>query len=141
MGRALGISVVLAVLAVPRIDARDPALVVIVHPSRMESLDLSDVARIYLRKRRLWADGTAIVPLNREAGSGPREVFSVRVLGARTAELASYWNRAYFDGVFPPAVLSSGGAVVRYVANEPRAIGYVAPEEVDGSVRVVLTLD
>jgi len=42
------------------------ALAIVVHPERAAALDIEDVARIYLRKRRFWGDGTPIVALNRE---------------------------------------------------------------------------
>jgi len=121
--------------------AGDAPLRVIVHPSRTDALAVPDVARIYLRKRRFWNDGTPIVPLNREPGSAARETFSRHVLGSDSARWAGYWNDAYFNGIFPPAVLSSSAAVKRYVANDPGAIGYVDPADVDDTVRVVLTLD
>ena len=138
--RRLAAALVFALLATGPVGAGDTPLVVIVHPSRTDTLGLSDLAGIYLRKRRLWHDGAPIVPLNRESGSAARETFSVRVLGSDSAHLASYWNDAYFNGIFPPAVLSSSAAVKRYVASEPQAIGYIDPADVDDSVRVVLTL-
>ncbi len=116
-------------------------LVVIVHPSRTDTPKVEELARIYLRQRRFWNDGSPIVPLNREAGSPEREAFSTRILGGGSTFLASYWNEAYFHGVFPPAVLASGTAIKRYVATDPRAIGYVDAADVDDSVRVVLSLD
>ena len=96
--------------------------------------------RIFLRKRRFWADGSPIVPLNREVGSAEREAFTTRVLADGGAHLSQYWNEQYFAGIFPPTMLSSSAAVLRYVAADPGAVGYVRAEEVDGSVRVALTL-
>jgi len=117
------------------------ALVVIVHPSRTDALGAQDLARIYLRTRRFWDDGSPIVPLNREPGSTEREAFSVRVFAAESAYLAGYWNAQYFHGVFPPTVLASSAAVKRYVATDRNAIGYIDASEVDLSVRVLLTLE
>lgn len=116
-------------------------LAVIVHPSRADRLGTADVARIFLRRQRFWRDGSPIVPLNREPGSDARETFSRSVLGGDSARWASYWNDAYFNGVFPPAVLSSSAAVKRYVASQPGAIGYVDPADVDDTVRVALRID
>ena len=116
------------------------ALAIVVHPERAAALDIEDVARIYLRKRRFWDDGTPIVALNREPGTAARAEFSRRVLRAEPAQLEEYWNHKYFEGVFPPTVLSSCAAVKRYVAADRNAIGYVDCE-VDDSVRVVLKLE
>ena len=118
----------------------DVAIAVIVHPSRDRSLPVDDVARIFLKKQRFWDDGAPIVPLNREAGSAIREIFSRRVFGMSSAALAAYWNDQYFLGTFPPVTLSSTEAVKRYVASDPNAIGYVDAGYVDSTVRVVLEL-
>ncbi|HUE38263.1 MAG TPA: hypothetical protein VMR29_02090, partial [Candidatus Binatia bacterium] len=85
--------------------------------------------------------GSPIVPVNRESGSHEREVFSTRVLRMTAARLAIYWNERYFEGTLPPITLSSNIAVKRYVAHERSAVGYVPPEEVDASVKVVLTIE
>ncbi len=119
----------------------DAAIAVIVNPRRHATLQLEDVARIFLRKQRFWSDGAPIVPLNREAGSTLRETFSRRVLGVTSTELAVYWNEQYFLGTMPPATLSSSEAVKRYVASDPNAIGYIEATAVDNSVHVVFELD
>ena len=138
--RAILIVLALLPLMTRPLGAADARLAVIVHPSHPDRLSVTDVARMFLRKRRFWRDGTPIVPLNREPGSEARESFSHQVLGGDSARWASYWNDAYFNGVFPPAVLSSSAAVKRYVASEAGAIGYVDPADVDDTVRVVLEL-
>ena len=117
------------------------SLAVIVHPTRTTALSRENVARIYLRKRQFWDDGAPIIALNRESGTEARDAFTRRVLPIGKAQLHAYWNEQYFHGIFPPPVLSSAGAVKRYVAAEPNAIGYIETSEVDESVRVVLRLD
>jgi hypothetical protein len=110
----------------PRQASPAADLAVIVHAGRQVSLTPSDLARIYLKQRRHWPDGDAILPVNREAGSEARRLFERRVLGDRAGRLVVYWNQQYFRGVLPPATLASDEAVLRFVAGEPRAIGYVA---------------
>jgi len=112
-----------------------------VHPERAAALDIEDVARIYLRKRRFWGDGTPIVALNREPGTVARVAFSHGVLHADPPRLQAYWDQQYFAGIFPPSVLSSGAAVKRYVAADRAAIGYIEWSEVDDSVRVALKVE
>jgi hypothetical protein len=45
-------------------------------------------------------DGSLLVPLNREAGSELRELFSQRVFDSTSEALAGYWNEQYFLGMF-----------------------------------------
>ena len=137
--RLLGIVLLLVLLSPAAADER-ARIAIVVHPSRAAELDADGVAQIYLRRKRFWDDGAPIVPLNLAAGMPLREAFSKLVLRQSEARLADYWNRQYFYGILPPPTLASTQAMVRYVAGDPNAVGYVPADEVDGSVRVVLSL-
>ena len=139
--RALGGALWLALGLFAPPAAGGAALAVIVHPSRTEAFDEDSLRLVYLKQRRYWVDGSPIVPVNRDAGSAEREAFNERVLHLAPARLAAYWNERYFDGVFPPITLSSDVAVMRYVARERNAVGYIAAAAVDDSVRVALLLE
>ena len=115
-------------------------LVVIVHAERTVEPSVQEIAQIFLKKRRFWSNGDPIVPVNRDARSRAREFFVRIVFGSDLRQLVVYWNREYFRGVLPPATLASDEAVRRFVASEPRAIGYVHPSAVDDSVKVAAYL-
>jgi len=119
----------------------EPNLVMIVHPARRAELSVDEIAQLYLRRKRYWDDGQPIQPLNLPSGTPLRAAFSRFVLRQSETRVAEYWNRQYFDGILPPATLASTEAVRRYVAAEPKAIGYIPRSEVDASVRVVLELE
>ncbi len=116
-------------------------IAVIVHADRADELDLEAIAQIYLKRRRFWAGGDPIVPVNREAGSAARKTFTRNVLRLDATQIGVYWNREYFRGVLPPATLASDEAVRRFVADDRRAIGYVDARVLDSSVRVVLSFE
>lgn len=148
MGRAraaitwlLGIALALGALASWSIAGEAGRVAVIVHPERRVELSREEVAQIYLRRKRFWDDGGAIVPLNLPSQVPLRARFSRLVLDQTETRLADYWNRQYFNGILPPATLASTEAVRRYVASDRNAIGYVPASEADGSVRVVLNLE
>ena len=122
------------------VPLRAEELVVIVHPSRAARLDTDTLAQIYLKQRRRWPDGEVIVPVNRESTSDARAQFARSVLSYTPRQLAVYWNRQYFHGTQPPATLASDEAMKRFVANEPRAIGYIHASVLDASVRSALRL-
>jgi len=138
--RVLGAALVLVLLAPAASAPESPPLAVVVHRTRHDELSLADLAQVYLRRKRFWDDGTPIVPLNLPAGTPLRVAFSRAVLQRSETDLADYWNRQYFYGVLPPATLASTAAVLRYVAADPNAVGYVPLPEVDDSVTVVLHL-
>ena len=140
MRAATGATLAAMLLLACTAPAASDELAVIVHPMREAVLDAGDLAQIYLKQRRRWPDGAAIVPVNREPASAERVQFARTVLGQSPEQLAVYWNRRYFHGVQPPATLASDEAVKRFVASEPRAIGYVRASALDASVRAVLRL-
>jgi ABC-type phosphate transport system substrate-binding protein len=128
-------------LAASSVCAADLPIRVIVHPTRAGGLTVAEVRAIFLKEQRLWSDGQPIVPVNREAGSAAREAFSRRVFGRGSRQMASYWNRRYFDdGDFPPATLASEEAVLRFVAANVNAVGYVVAAEISDAVVVILEL-
>ncbi len=134
----ISVALLVTLLASPALADR---MAVIVHADRIVDLDLEQIAQIYLKRRRFWAGGDAIIPVNREAGSAAREVFTREVLRYEATQLGVYWNREYFRGVLPPATLASDEAIRRFVARDRRAIGYVDARLIDDSVRVVLYID
>ena len=113
----------------------------IAHPRRAAQLTEAEVRAIYLKQKQFWDDGSAIIPINREAGSAARELFSKRVFGQDSRRSATYWNQRYFEaGEFPPPTLASEEAVLRFVAGNENAIGYVTGDAVSDGVAVVLVL-
>jgi ABC-type phosphate transport system substrate-binding protein len=116
-------------------------LAVIVSVDRTVDLSLDEIAQIFLKKRRFWHAGESIVPVNRNATSTAREVFTRVIFHKEARFLQTYWNRQYYDGILPPVTLASDEAVKRFVAQEPNAIGYIDEDLVDTSVRVVFVLD
>jgi len=138
---AVAVSLAACLLRPSELCAGGSQIQVIVHPTRAGSLTIGEVRAIYLKQQVLWSDGQPILPVNREAESDARESFSHLVFGRGSREMASYWNRRYFDaGEFPPATLASDEAVVRFVAANANAIGYLVGTDGGSSVAVVLVL-
>ena len=137
---ARGTLVVAFALLLAAANACAEEIAVIVHPARAANLDADELAQIYLKQRRYWGDGARIVPVNHGSTSALRDAFARAVLALTPEQLSRYWNRQYFEGVLPPATLASDEAVLRFVAGEKRAIGYVRASAVNSSVRVVLRL-
>ncbi len=125
-------------LAVPCAAEQPIALAVILNPTRAVAMDAGELRRIYLKQRRFWPDGSPIVPINHEEGP-LRRAFD-QIVYDEPARLGAYWNRRYFEGVFPPITLASDEAIRRYVASRPNAVGYVDVRAVDASVFMALRI-
>ena len=96
-----------------------------------------ELSAIYLLRTSNWQDGTRIVPVNREAGSNARAVFSLRVLGQPQAALDAHWNRMNFKGITPPLIQESDKDVLAFVQKVSGAIGYVSASTELKNVKVL----
>jgi hypothetical protein len=114
--------------------------IVVGRTSPVTTVSLDDLREIYLRRRRVWPNGTPVVPINLPPDNPLREAFSRRVLGRTPADLMGYWNARYFEGIRPPLVLLTPAAVRAYLQRQPEGIAYLPLEEVDDSLRVLLEL-
>lgn len=97
-----------------------------------------ELALIFNRKKLNWADGSRIRPVNLPADHPWRREFSLRVLKSLPEAQTQHWNSLYYHGVFPPHVVASPEAMLRFVAETDGAVGYVSACSVDARVRPVL---
>ena len=138
---SLALAVMLSGSAFGAEGDRPPIAVVVGRQSFLQEMTKDDLREVYLRRQRLWPNGTRAIPVNLPPSNPLREQFSRSVLGRSTQDLVTYWNDRYFEGITPPLVLPSAAAVLAYLAVEPAAIGYVALADADDSCRILLVLD
>lgn len=100
-----------------------------------------ELALIFKRKKLAWDDGTRIQAVNLPSDHPARRLFSQRILKSAPEAQAQYWNAMYFQGVYPPHVVASPEAMLRYVADTAGAIGYVPACKLDARVKPVLWID
>lgn len=120
--------------------AGEPAIAVIVGVGPARPMSSALLAAIFRRKHQLWPDGSRVIPVNLPASDPLRHAFSLAVFDRSVEELQPFWDDQYFHGVLPPPVLASQEAVLRFVAETPGAVGYVAACRVDRRVVVVALL-
>lgn len=114
--------------------------VIVARDAPAQTLDAGMLRDIYLKKIFLDAAGRKLIPVNLPADAPLREAFSQMLFHKSSDELQDHWNQNYFHGVTPPYVLGSQDAVVRFVAQTPGAIGYVAACHLNPTVRQILAL-
>jgi len=102
--------------------------------------DRANLRDIFLKRIVIDDRGMALVPLNLPADDPVRLAFSVGLLGGRPESLDRYWSERYFHGTSPPYVVQSQEAMLRFIAETPGAIGYVASCRVDDRVQVLTRL-
>lgn len=109
--------------------------VVIMHPDAA-ALAKDQIANLYLGKD----SGFAIIDL--PESSPVREDFYKKATDRTLAQVKATWSRLMFSGKNqPPKEVVDAAAVKKAVAADPKTIGYIDKSAVDGSVKVVLTLE
>ena len=91
---------------------------------------------IFLKRIQVDDDRDALVPLNLAVHESLRVAFSLSLLGERPGAMQRYWTERYFHGISPPYTVRSQEAMLRFVADTPGAVGYVAACRVDDRVHV-----
>lgn len=134
-------ALVAASLLAPGVQAAEGRVAVVVAAQApATTLSVDELAQVF-RRRRQFVGGQRVQPINLPASHALRRFFSQAVLQQAPEDMEDYWRDMYFNGVFPPFVLASEEAVLRFVAATPGAIGYVSACALDKRVTVLLMLD
>ena len=128
----------LALAALLPAVARAEVVVVVSANSPVTSLTAAQASQIFLAKSVTLPGGGAATPI--DIASGPvRDEFYTKVTGKDAAQLKSYWAQLTFTGKAKPfRQAPSAAEAKKLIAASPSAIGYLAPADVDSSVRGVL---
>jgi hypothetical protein len=110
-------------------------IVVIMAPGA-SPLSKEDVSKVYVGRSK------DLKPIDLPEASPLREAFYKKATGRDLSQIKAVWSRLAFtsDGT-PPKSVADDAAVKKAVASDPKAIGYIAKADVDGTVKVVLELD
>jgi hypothetical protein len=81
-------------------------------------------------------------PVDLSDSTSVRNDFYTRLTGKDAAQVKALWTKLIFAGkATPPKIASSAAEVKGKVAADDKTIGYMNKSDVDGSVKVVLTVD
>jgi ABC-type phosphate transport system substrate-binding protein len=119
------------------VSAANAEVVVIVNPANAtSSMTNAEVTKLFTGAKSGFADGSkAEIVTNKGAAN---DAFLSKVLGKTQAQLKATWARIVFSGSgLEPQALGSDTAVKKFVASNPKAIGYIDASAVDGTVKAV----
>lgn len=103
----------------------------------ISQLDKSDIAAIYLLKKKHWENGDDITPINLPATAEARNRFTAQIFDSTPEKLGSYWDKMLFKGETPPVTQNSEQAVVMFVERIKGAIGYVGTKPQNSQVKIL----
>jgi ABC-type phosphate transport system substrate-binding protein len=113
--------------------------VIIIHPSNVNTLNKSDVVRIFLGKLTSYPDGSDAIPVEQKGSSTMYTEFASNVLNKSTQQLKAYWAQQLFTGKGkPPKSVDNSADVLKLVSENPALIGYIESELTDDRVKVIL---
>jgi ABC-type phosphate transport system substrate-binding protein len=116
---------------------------VIVNPkSPLASMTQEQVAAIFLGKSATLPSGQTAVPADLPESNQARDIFYSKAAGKSQSQVKATWARLTFSGkATPPKEVPTAADVKKHVAANPDAIGYIEKSAVDGTVKVVLTVE
>lgn len=126
------------------LSALAEAAVVVIGSPDIEVPSLSDktVRNLYLGKTVQLDNGVRVEVIDLPSGNSVRDEFYEKVVGKDTTQVKAYWAKRIFTGKgSPPDTKLDERAVIKWVSEAPGRIGYVSPEAVNDTVRVLLRRD
>ena len=109
--------------------------------NNVNSLEISDLKKIYLGKKKRFESGKKIKVIDYKGNDEVKKVFYQLVARRSVRDVKNYWYKLVFTGkAVPPVPLKSAKEVVEYVENNESAIGYVPKEAINDKVKSILKL-
>lgn len=116
--------------------------VVVGAKSAAANMSADDVSALFLGKSdQLPGVGVALL-LDQAESNAVRDTFYSKVTGRSAAQVKAAWARLVFSGkATPPKEVANSAEVKKLVATNANAIGYIEKSAVDGTVKVLLSVD
>lgn len=114
-------------------------LVVVANPkSGIDRLSRQDVVHLFMGRLRQLPSGIPAVPHDLPVESSDHAAFYRQLVNKDVSEIRAYWTRLVFSGgVRPPRAADGPAELVRLIAADPGAIGYLDRSRVDARLRIV----
>lgn len=113
-------------------------VVVVSKQNPVTTLTSAQLADIYLGRLSRFPNGEPVVPIDQREGADARTDFYSDYLGQAPAQIKAHWSKLIFTGRGqPPRAVTDGNAMVELVAENPEAIGYIDPDQVNDDVRIL----
>lgn len=132
---------IFAVVALTPIQVRADVAVIVNPANPSTQLSPQQVSDLYLGRSRNFPSGEYALVFDHLRDAPLRARFFQALSNMSPQQVNAYWSRMMFSGqVIPPPQLPDDRTVLDIVRRNTGAIGYVNPQSVDSSVRVVLQL-
>jgi hypothetical protein len=133
------LGLLLALMPRPVRAGNEAALAVIVAPtSKVTTISLADLRRVFQSERVTDPDGHRLIALNHPPKTPDRVGFDQIVMGMDAEAVGRFWiDRKIRGGSGPPRTVESLATLRRVVEKLPGAIGYIRPGQLSNEVRAI----
>lgn len=122
--------------ALPLAAAAD--YVIIVNKDNSNAITPDFVVKAYRGEVKSWPSGGAIAAIAQEDYNSVRSSFDKEVLAKSPSQTKALWAQLTFSGkALPPKIAESDDAVIKAVAENKNALGYVSSSANISSVKAV----
>ena len=133
MNKMFNLAVFAAVLAAA-LPAQAEVVVVVNPAASVSSMSKDEVAQYFLGK------SSALAPVDQPESAPLRAEFYKKVTDKDLSQAKTLWSKLVFTGkASMPKEFAGSAEVKKFVASNPKAIGYIDKSAVDGTVKVVYT--
>lgn len=130
--------ILLAGLFVSGMASADVALVV--NNSNSTAITKDAAAKIFIGKSKNFADGGSVTPVTLSEKSATTAEFNSKVVGKSASQIKAIWSKLVFTGKGSrPKSFASDEELMKFIAENPSAIGFVDASKVNGTVKVIAT--
>ena len=117
-------------------------VVVVSAKSPVAKLDKDQVAALFLGKATQLPGAGIPVLIDQPEAAEIRQMFYTKVTAKTPVQVKAIWSRLVFSGKGTlPKEVSNSDEVKKLLASNPDAVGYIDKSAVDGSVKVLLSID
>ena len=113
--------------------------IVVNRENPVESLSMAELRTVFLGERSHWPNGRRITLVMMEPGQPERDTVLRDVCRMSESDLRRRYLQGLLTGevLVSPKTLANPIGVRKFVFNVPGAIGYLRPEDVDDTVKVI----
>lgn len=136
---SLNITCLSLLLMCSAVEARAEVVLVVAKDSPIESLSRHEVNDIFLGNATRLPNVGKVIPLDRSEDR-IRADFYQDYTGRDLPQIKAHWAKYIFTGRgYPPKAVSTIDELKELLQRNPNAIGYVTPDKVDGSMKILTT--
>ncbi|MGD9660887.1 MAG: phosphate ABC transporter substrate-binding protein [Porticoccaceae bacterium] len=136
--RAIRITLASLLIGLAGFSARAEVAVVVSPENPLATLTRTQLANLFLGRSSGFPDGGRVIPVDQLETNAIRKTFYTENLGWSQAQLKAHWSKIIFTGRGqPPKQLANDAEVKKFIANNPRGIGYIQKGNASADVKIV----